>query len=203
MVEARCDKQRIGKTGAPWECSWRKLIGSPTAVYLLPNSRIRRRLLGPRAVRYENIIFVTRSWRRFCGAVSERTSQIIILTKIAPVFARAARGGVARKCLVRLVLLSARLCFFTLCPLVTLTNDRIFGANDRSVLQGYRFRFCGNMCAVISVWPSYSPHITVLYVCLFSMPNLPVLWIWRTLISKALHPLSFRYDNPYGFVIDL
>ena len=41
----------------------------------------------------------------------------------------------------------------------------------------------------------YPPHITVPHVCLFSMPN-------PTFISKASRPLSFRYDNPYGFLID-
>ena len=119
----------------------------------------------------------------------------ILLTKIAPVFATAARGGAARKCLVGCVLLSACLYFFVLRLLVATTNDRIFGANDCSVRCGCRFRFWGNMCAVISVWPSYSPHIRVPYVCLFSMPN-------PTFISKVPRPLSCRYDNPYGFLID-
>ena len=116
MVEARCDKQRIGKTGAPWECSWRKLIGSPTAVYLLPNSRIRRRLLGPRAVRYENIIFVTRSWRRFCGAVSERTSHRLLFWRKSPLFSlgRPEGGSSEMSCETRLAVRS--LVFFHSLP---------------------------------------------------------------------------------------
>ncbi len=75
----------------------------------------------------------------------------ILFTKIAPVFARAARGASVRNRRVGLVLLSARLWFFALCLLVALTNYHIFGTNDCSVRWGYRFRFCGNMCAVISV----------------------------------------------------
>ena len=36
------------------------------------------------------------------------------------------------------------------------------------------------------------------------MPTLPVLWIWflNSHIEITPRPLSFRYDNPYGFLMD-
>ena len=62
------------------------------------------------AVCDENKIFVTRAWRRFCRTISDRMAKkAILLTKIAPVFATAARGAVVRLCLVGVALSSHRL----------------------------------------------------------------------------------------------
>ena len=74
-------------------------------------------------------------------------------------------------------------------------NYMSFGWKYSSVQPGLALVFCGNLCAISSVWFSISPHITVPYACLFFMPNL-------TFILKAPRPLSFRYDNPYGFIMD-
>ena len=52
-----------------------------------------RRLLGRRTVRDENKFFVTRAWRRFFGAVSDRTAQIYSLDENRPCFRSGGQRG--------------------------------------------------------------------------------------------------------------
>ena len=59
--------------------SWRKSLVPPPAVALPPTVVQRQKCCWRNAVRDENKIFVTRSWRQFCGAVSDRTARFYSL----------------------------------------------------------------------------------------------------------------------------
>lgn len=78
--------------------SWRKSLVPPPAVALPPTVVQRQKCCWRNAVRDENKIFVTRSWRQFCGAVSDRTARFYSLDENATVVATAARGAAVRLC---------------------------------------------------------------------------------------------------------
>ena len=76
----------------------------------------------------------------------------ILLTKIAPVFARAARRGAARTWLIEFGLPSPRLRILAFICMHCIQNYLSFGWKYCSVQPGLALVFCGNMCAVISIW---------------------------------------------------
>ena len=165
MGKARCDEQRIGKTVAHWKISWRKLVAPPTAVCTLPSRRIRRRQIGLGEVRDENKILVTRAWRYLCGTVSDRTVQTILLTKIALVFARAARGCAVRNWLLEFGISCSRLRF---CPPVYVSfsrNIRSWGQCIVLLGQGLPLSFAG-ICALSYLYdcPFFAHHSSI---CLY------------------------------------
>lgn len=84
-----------------WNYSVRKyeISGSHWVV-----QRIRRRLLGQRAVRDENKIFVTRAWRRFCWMISTHMLLPQFLDENRRCFRSGGQTGVVRKRLVGLAL---------------------------------------------------------------------------------------------------
>jgi len=127
----------------------------------------------------------------------------ILLTKIAPVFARAVRRVVARIWLIEFGLPSPRLRILAFICMNCIQNYRSFGWKYCSVQPGLALAFCGNMCVISSVWFSISPHIKILYACPFSMPNLPFLWIWLLSYRKWLRPpfLSI-WQSSFGFILD-
>ena len=126
------------------------------------------------------------------GSIS--SDGVTFLTKIAPVFAPAARRGAARIWLIEFVLPSPRLRILAFICMHCIQIYLSFGWKYCSVQPGIALVFCGNLCAISSVWFSISPRIKILYDCPFSMPNLPFLWIWLlSYISEVTSP-AFPID---------
>ena len=120
--------------------------------------------------------------------------QSVFLTKIAPVFAWAARRCAVRNWLAGLALLSSRTRF---CPLVYVSfsrNIRSWGGNVSFCTVGA----CPCLlreyvrCPIGMIF-SFTAH-QILYTCLFRMPNLPFLWIWLS---------SSHIDMTSAFPIDM
>ena len=125
------------------------------------------------------------------------------LTKIAPVFAPAARRGAARNWLIEFVLPSPRLRILAFICMHCIQIYLFFVWKYCSVQPGRALVFCGNMCAVPLAWFSISPHIKVLYACPFSMSNLPFLWIWLLSYRKWLRPpFPSIWQSSNGFIMD-
>ena len=119
----------------------------------------------------------------------------ILLTKIALTFARAARGGAVRNCLVWIGQPSPWLRILAFIVMHCIQNYMSFGWKYSSVQLVFALVFCGNMCAVPSVWLSISPHIKFYMPVPFLCQICPSYGYDYTHIESDFARLSYRYDN--------
>ena len=172
-----------------------KIKAQPTAVCSLPSLWIRRRLLGLRAVRDENEIFVTRAWQRFCGTVSDRAAQSFSWRK-SPSLSHGQPEGL-RFGIVLLELVSRPLCWglpSRLCGSVAEIISSLSKHCD-SLGRGLPLSFAG-ICALSHRYDFLFHRTSKFYMLVPSLCQIcPSYGYDYYHIGSDFARLSYRYDN--------